>query len=647
MARTPWVVALGAAFSLGWGCASVPRDAGVGEVNRLVEERTGHPLQWQPGAPIVPPSDAELAARLAGELTVERAVEVALAGNRDLLAALEELGIARADLIAARTVRNPFVGRRDPLPRRGLQAESARRHRHARRPAAAAAQACPGGRRVQRRPPAGGGVGGGLRQRGTGVLHPAGRAAGARPPADDHGRRGGPVSSPAAARGRKHLGPRPRNGAGALRAGQAGAGPGGARRARRPGNTCSPFGALRWPAVALPRPGSAGGGGALAGRAGNRPRRPPGLSARSGRVEAARRVAAARRGRPLGRAAKPGVTDRESAASGRRATAVSAHPVVRQRARRPTRASDALPPGAEQRLHALAVTRPRPRHGRRERLLEAGARAGVVAAASVPRRQRILNLTQLEYNAMLLGVFDLNRARQGLADACASGCWPSAITGWRGPISRLRSSASAGFSVRPERREAGADSPRRERVNHSQRTRVGGHDDLATQRARLRAGALTAGAAGRFNRTPLDAPRRAGERRQRPTRPSSPPTARRCRGRWEDGLKTFHLIAEPVVREFAPGFKVNCWGYNGQTPGPDDRGRRGRPRADLRREPPPRADLRALARRAPAQRDGRRGRPQPAADRAGRDVRVRVHAAQHGTQMYHPHFDEMVQSRWA
>src|SRR5688572_11886960 len=38
--------------------------------------------------------------------------------------------------------------------------------------------------------------------------------------------------------------------------------------------------------------------------------------------------------------------------------------------------------------------------------------------------------------------------------------------------------------------------------------------------------------------------------------------------RWEDGHKTFHLIAEPVVREFAPGFRVNCWGYNGTTPGP-------------------------------------------------------------------------------
>jgi FtsP/CotA-like multicopper oxidase with cupredoxin domain len=38
--------------------------------------------------------------------------------------------------------------------------------------------------------------------------------------------------------------------------------------------------------------------------------------------------------------------------------------------------------------------------------------------------------------------------------------------------------------------------------------------------------------------------------------------------RMKDGVKEFHLIAEPVVREFAPGMKANLWGYNGQSPGP-------------------------------------------------------------------------------
>src|SRR5919112_6108693 len=38
--------------------------------------------------------------------------------------------------------------------------------------------------------------------------------------------------------------------------------------------------------------------------------------------------------------------------------------------------------------------------------------------------------------------------------------------------------------------------------------------------------------------------------------------------RMKDNVKEFHLVAEPVVREFAPGMKANLWGYNGQSPGP-------------------------------------------------------------------------------
>src|SRR5690348_10022377 len=38
----------------------------------------------------------------------------------------------------------------------------------------------------------------------------------------------------------------------------------------------------------------------------------------------------------------------------------------------------------------------------------------------------------------------------------------------------------------------------------------------------------------------------------------------RQNGNW----KEFHLVAEPVVREIAPGMKAHLWGYNGQSPGP-------------------------------------------------------------------------------
>jgi FtsP/CotA-like multicopper oxidase with cupredoxin domain len=38
--------------------------------------------------------------------------------------------------------------------------------------------------------------------------------------------------------------------------------------------------------------------------------------------------------------------------------------------------------------------------------------------------------------------------------------------------------------------------------------------------------------------------------------------------RMNNGVKEFHLIVEPVVREFAPGMNVNMWGFNGSSPGP-------------------------------------------------------------------------------
>jgi hypothetical protein len=82
-----------AAALLSAGCASVPRDAGVGDVRKIVEERSGQRLAWSPDQPIEPPSDETLRPLLAGELTVERAVEIALAHNRDLLATLED-GVA-------------------------------------------------------------------------------------------------------------------------------------------------------------------------------------------------------------------------------------------------------------------------------------------------------------------------------------------------------------------------------------------------------------------------------------------------------------------------------------------------------------------------------------------------------------------------
>jgi hypothetical protein len=113
--------------------------------------------------------------------------------------------------------------------------------------------------------------------------------------------------------------------------------------------------------------------------------------------------------------------------------------------------------------------------------------------------------------------------------------------------------------------------------------------------------------------------------------------------RWEDGKKTFHLIAEPLVREFAPGLNVNCWGYNGSTPGPTieaDEGDWVRIYVENRLPEPTSVHWHGVL--LPNGMDGVAGLTQRRIE-PGETFRYEFQVRQHGTHMYHPHFDEMVQ----
>ena len=82
----------------------------------------------------------------------------------------------------------------------------------------------------------------------------------------------------------------------------------------------------------------------------------------------------------------------------------------------------------------------------------------------------------------------------------------------------------------------------------------------------------------------------------------------RMNGDW----KEFHLVAEPVVREIAPGMTAHLWGYNGQSPGPTIEARRRRQGPHLRHQPAAGAHHGALARAAlPNGMDGVGGLTQP------------------------------------
>ena len=94
----------------------------------------------------------------------------------------------------------------------------------------------------------------------------------------------------------------------------------------------------------------------------------------------------------------------------------------------------------------------------------------------------------------------------------------------------------------------------------------------------------------------------------------------------EDGFKTFRLVAEPVKREFAPGMIVNCWGYNGQTPGPTIEAVEGdRVRIYLTNHLPEPTSMHWHGVIIPNGMDGV-GRADPAAHSARRNIRLRVRA---------------------
>src|SRR6185436_1339672 len=157
---------------------------------------------------------------------------------------------------------------------------------------------------------------------------------------------------------------------------------------------------------------------------------------------------------------------------------------------------------------------------------------------------------------------------------------------------------------------------------------------------------LTAGAGSLLRRAPLLA---AAGRREATTGsgggyvPVVTPNGSTLPWRWEDGCKTFHLIAQPVVREFAPGFRVNCWGYNGESPGPTIEAVEGdRLRIYVENRLPEPTSIHWHGVLLPNGMDGVSGLTQPAIQ-PGQTFKYEFTVRQHGTQMYHPHFDEMVQ----
>ena len=113
--------------------------------------------------------------------------------------------------------------------------------------------------------------------------------------------------------------------------------------------------------------------------------------------------------------------------------------------------------------------------------------------------------------------------------------------------------------------------------------------------------------------------------------------------RMNNGVKEFHLVAEPVVRELAPGMKAHLWGYNGQSPGPTIEVVEGdRVRIFVTNKLPEHTSIHWHGQRLPNGMDGVAGLNQPAIP-SGKTFVYEFVARRPGTFMYHPHADEMVQ----
>jgi FtsP/CotA-like multicopper oxidase with cupredoxin domain len=109
------------------------------------------------------------------------------------------------------------------------------------------------------------------------------------------------------------------------------------------------------------------------------------------------------------------------------------------------------------------------------------------------------------------------------------------------------------------------------------------------------------------------------------------------------GVKIYHLRAEPIRHQIAPGLDVEAWGYNGITPGPVIEAVAGdRVRIYVTNRLPEPTSIHWHGILVPYGMDGVTGLTQPAIE-PGKTFRYEFTFDRPGTFMYHPHADEMTQ----
>jgi FtsP/CotA-like multicopper oxidase with cupredoxin domain len=111
----------------------------------------------------------------------------------------------------------------------------------------------------------------------------------------------------------------------------------------------------------------------------------------------------------------------------------------------------------------------------------------------------------------------------------------------------------------------------------------------------------------------------------------------------EGGVKIFHLTAEEIIQELAPGLYANVWGYNGQVPGPLIEVLQGdRVRIYVTNNLPVRTTIHWHGMLLPCGMDGVSALTQPVI-MPGETGIYEYLFPDAGNFMYHPHFDGMTQ----
>jgi FtsP/CotA-like multicopper oxidase with cupredoxin domain len=109
------------------------------------------------------------------------------------------------------------------------------------------------------------------------------------------------------------------------------------------------------------------------------------------------------------------------------------------------------------------------------------------------------------------------------------------------------------------------------------------------------------------------------------------------------GVKVFHLVAEKVDHEFAPGLRAHCWGFNGQVHGPTIEAVEGdRVRIYVTNRLPESTSIHWHGLLVPSGMDGVAGLSQKNIQ-PDETYKYEFQLRQNGTYMYHSHCDDMIQ----